>query len=70
VKSLLALLATVFCVVLIGNSQKNKITYKTVKNTNIFAILSALFVSLLILFMNSSLKQQNTQLPAMQAVIS
>jgi uncharacterized membrane protein YukC len=59
-------------VVLKVNSQKkiNKITYKTNKNANIFVILLVLFVILLIFFVHSLLKQQNTQLPAMKAVIS
>jgi hypothetical protein len=37
----------------------NKISYKTVKNANVFVIL-------LILFVNSLFKQQSTQLPAMK----
>jgi sensor histidine kinase regulating citrate/malate metabolism len=48
----------------------NEILYKTHKNANIFVILLVLFVVLLIWFMNSRLKQQSTQLPAMKAVIS
>jgi hypothetical protein len=36
----------------------------------IFAFLSVLYVILLIFFVNSLLKQQSTQLPAMKAVIS
>jgi hypothetical protein len=47
-----------------------EITYKTDKNTNIFVILLVSFVILLILFVNSLLKQQSTQLPAMKPVIS
>jgi hypothetical protein len=38
--------------------------------TKIFAVLSVLYVILLIYFANSLLKQQSTQLPAMGAVIS
>jgi hypothetical protein len=48
----------------------NNITNKTDKNANIFVILLVLFEILLILFVNLLLKQQNTQLPAMKAVIS
>jgi hypothetical protein len=48
----------------------NIITYKTDKNANIFVILLGLFVFLMILFVNSLLKQPSTQLPAMKAVIS
>jgi hypothetical protein len=47
-----------------------KITNITDKNANIFVILSVLYVISLILFVNSLLKQQSTQLPAMKAVIS
>jgi hypothetical protein len=38
--------------------------------TKIFAFLSVLYVILLIFLVNSLLKQQSTQLPAMKAVIS
>jgi hypothetical protein len=38
--------------------------------TKIFAFLSVLYVVLLILFVNSLLKQQNTQLSSMKVVIS
>jgi hypothetical protein len=59
-------------VILTVSSQEksNKITYKTDKNANIFVILMNLFVILSILFVNSLLKQQSKQLPAMKAVIS
>jgi hypothetical protein len=56
-------MATVCSVVLPVNTQINKIAYKTDKNRNIFVIL-------LILFVNSMLKQQSTQLPAIKAMIS
>jgi hypothetical protein len=45
----------------------NKEKHKTDKNTKFFVNLLILFV---ILFVNSLLKQQSTQLPAMKAVIS
>jgi hypothetical protein len=48
----------------------NKITNKTNKITKLFVFLSVLYVILLIFFVNSLLKQQSTQLPAMKAVIS
>jgi hypothetical protein len=48
----------------------NKITDKTNTITKIFVFLSVLYVILLIFFVNSLLKQQGTQLPAMKTVIS
>jgi hypothetical protein len=48
----------------------NKITNKTNQMTKIFAFLSVLYVILLIFFVNSLLKQESTELPAMKAVIS
>jgi hypothetical protein len=57
VSSLIAVCAVVLAV----NSQRKSIKYKTDKYANKI---------LLILFVNSMLKQQSTQLPAMKAVIS
>jgi hypothetical protein len=48
----------------------SKFTNKINKITKIFVFLSDLNVILLIFFVNSLLKQQNTQLPAIKAVIS
>jgi hypothetical protein len=48
----------------------NKITNKTNKITKIVVFLSVLYAILLIFFVNSLLKQQSTQLPAMKAGIS
>jgi hypothetical protein len=60
----------VWSVVLTVNSQKNQYNHiQTDKNVNIFVILLVLFVILLIFFVNSLLKQQSTQLPAIKAVI-
>jgi hypothetical protein len=58
-KSLLSKLATVCSVDLTMYSQ-----------ITTFVFLSVLYVILLIFFVNSLLKQQSTQLPAMKAVIS
>jgi hypothetical protein len=59
-----------FVVLTVNLPRNSKITNITDKNANIFVILSVWYVISLILFVNSLLKKQSTQLPAMKAVIS